>query len=109
MRATFQLDEQFPHAVARALRRAGIDVVTADEAGLRSAPDLEVLAHALRERRMLLTHDPHFVAFHYAGQAHTGIAFREAERRSIGEIVERLLLIAEQYEVEELVGRLEYL
>ena len=107
MRATFQLDEQFPHAVARALRREGIDVATADDIGLRGAPDPDVLAFAHRERRMLLTHDPHFVAFHYAGQPHAGIAFCEAERRSIGEIVERLLLIVEYYEAEELMGRLE--
>jgi predicted nuclease of predicted toxin-antitoxin system len=109
MRAKFQLDEQFPHAVAHALRHEDVDVVTPNDIGLRAAPDQDVLAFALRERRVLLTHDPHFVAFHYAGQPHAGIAFCEAERRSIGEIVEHLLLLVEFYEAEELMGRLEYL
>ncbi|RIK39149.1 MAG: hypothetical protein DCC58_15740 [Chloroflexi bacterium] len=109
MRPKFQFDEQFHTAVAEGLRRRGIDVVTATEAGLRSASDNEVIAHALTAGRVLVTHDDDFTAFHHQGVAHAGIAYCAPHRRSIGQLVEALVLIHEVMEAEEMVGRLEYL
>lgn len=109
MPVQFQLDEQFPTTVANGLRRQGIDVVTATEAGLRSAPDDEVLAYALTAERVLVTHDDDVTELHHYGAAHAGFTYCAPRRRTIGQLVEALMLIYEVMEAEESVGRLEYL
>jgi hypothetical protein len=43
----FHLDEHCSHAIAAGLRRHGIDVTTATEAGLLHAPDETHMAYAL--------------------------------------------------------------
>ena len=52
-------DEGFHEAHTRALRErvAGLDLVTAREAGLLSQPDEVVLEFAANHRRVVLTHD----------------------------------------------------
>jgi predicted nuclease of predicted toxin-antitoxin system len=52
-------DEDVPSGIARALRRrvAGIDLVRVQDAGLRSAPDSEVLVWAAENGRVTLTCD----------------------------------------------------
>ena len=52
-RIRFQLDEHVPQAVAQALRRRGIDVLTAAEAGLLSVPDAELLARSYATGRVV--------------------------------------------------------
>ncbi len=109
MRPRFQLDEQVPVAVAVGLRHRGIDVITAVDAGLRTVPDPQVLAHAVATGRVLVTHDADFVEMHRDGLPHAGIAFCAQRLRSVGRLVEDLSLMYEVMEAEELVGRLEYL
>lgn len=48
-------DENVPNLVAQLLRRAGIDVLTANECGLQGRPDEEVLAYAGRDGRCVIT------------------------------------------------------
>jgi predicted nuclease of predicted toxin-antitoxin system len=55
----FLADESCDHAVVRALRAAGHDVEAAAEAGQRSI-DIELIARAHSERRVLLTEDKDF-------------------------------------------------
>ena len=56
----FHLDENVPTAVARGLRARGIDLTTADEAGLLSAEDEVHLAIATTAGRVVVTHDEDF-------------------------------------------------
>jgi predicted nuclease of predicted toxin-antitoxin system len=53
----FHLDEHIPGAVAAALRMHGYDVTTAADAQLLEADDELHIAHALRETRVIITHD----------------------------------------------------
>ncbi|MBI3979181.1 MAG: DUF5615 family PIN-like protein [Chloroflexi bacterium] len=108
VRVRFQLDEHVPHAVAEALRRRGIDVLTAAEAGRLGAPDPELRAHASAAGRVLVTHDADFLRQHQQHQ-HAGIAYCQQGARTIGELVAGLVLIYEVLESEEMVGRLEFL
>jgi predicted nuclease of predicted toxin-antitoxin system len=103
------LDEHVPSAVAQALRRRGIDVLTAGEAGLLSAADDEYLARSYSEGRVLVTHDGDFLRFHHEQQQHAGIAYCEQGARSIGQLVSGLVLIFELLEPSEMVGRVEFL
>ena len=99
-----------PGALARELRRLGIDVETTPEAGLLGASDEAHLAHARRHGRVVVTDDADFAGLHYRHltSGHSGIVFFPGGRRPIGQMVELLRLVYETYTAEEMVGRLEY-
>ncbi len=60
--------------VVRLLREVGHDVLTVGEAGLDAHSDLQVLALAKREQRVLLTRNvQHFLMLHEADPTHAGI------------------------------------
>jgi predicted nuclease of predicted toxin-antitoxin system len=108
-RIRFHLDEQVDVAIARALRRYGVDVTTTVEAGLRTADDVEQLAYARRERRVLVTQDADFLRLAAAGSQHAGIAFCPSTGRPVGDVIRSLLLIHELLRSEEIENRVEYL
>jgi predicted nuclease of predicted toxin-antitoxin system len=60
-RIGFHLDENVDPAIALALRRAGIDVTTSQEANLLSESDRVQLDFARSESRILVTHDDDFL------------------------------------------------
>ncbi len=105
----FHLDENSTGAIAEGLRRVGIDVTTTPEARLLGAIDADQLSHALREGRVLLTHDRDLLRLHAAGVPHAGIAFCRKDSRSIGEVIAGLILIWEIYDPHEMANRIEYL
>jgi hypothetical protein len=103
----FYTDEQVATAVVLALRKVGIDVLSAPEAGMLGAVDEAQLQLATSLGRVLFTEDRDFVDLHYSGVSHTGIAY--AQRMSIGDIVFGLTLIWEVLEDYEMLGKLERL
>jgi len=107
-RIRFHLDEHVDPAIATALRRAGIDVTTTNEAGLRTKDDEAHLQFALAESRVIVTRDQDFlrVADHVVD--HSGIAFYSSNQ-SLREIIEGLILIHEVLLPEEMVGHTEYI
>jgi len=104
----YHFDEHMPRAVARELRRRGIDVETTADAGLRGEPDYIHLGHAHAQGRVVATEDVDFRQLHDDGYSHSGIAYFSGSR-SIGEMVELLVLVHVTYTAEEMVGRLEWL
>ena len=107
-RIRFHFDEHVDPAVAIALRRAGIDVVTTNEAGLRAASDESHLNYARTEGRVIVTRDQDFLRLANLSMGHAGIAFYTATQ-SLREIIEGLILIHEVMTVDEMVGNIEYL
>jgi len=105
----FHLDENVDPAIAQGLRRRGIDVTTTAEAGLVSASDEEQLSTARSQQRVLITHDADFLRLHDRGVPHAGIVYSAAARRSIGELVRGLIVLAECLTPEEMVNHVEYL
>ncbi len=75
--ARFYSNENIPLQAVTELRRLGHDVLTSLDAGQANAsvPDLEVLAFAVAESRILLTHNRrHFLQLHRHGTMdHAGI------------------------------------
>lgn len=89
----FHLDEHVANAIAEGLRRRGFDVTTTVEAGLRTAPDISHVEFARREARVIFTEDEGFLALSKAGVEHAGIVYCHPNTRSIGQIIEFLVLL----------------
>jgi hypothetical protein len=105
----FLLDEHVHPAVATGLRIRGIDVTTAAEAGLLGAPDESYVTLAASENRVIVTHDDDFLAIGAAGVRHAGIAYCHQHARSVGELVNALVLIHSCLEPDEIENRVEFL
>lgn len=91
------------------MRRRGIDVTTTPDAGLTGAIDVRQAAYGLAKGRVVFTQDQDFLRLNAKGVAHAGVAYCIKDVKSIGEIVQGLVLIWEFYEPEEVAGRVEYL
>lgn len=105
----FHLDENVSNAVADGLRRRQIDVTTTPEVGLISVSDEEQLSFAYNQRRVIFTQDSDFLKLHNAGFEHFGIVYCIKGSHSIGEILRGLILIWEVLEIEEIMGKVEFL
>ena len=105
----FHLDECVTLAVADGLRRRGIDVTTTPDSDLRSSDDLDQLAFAFREERVLITQDSDFLRLAQEGRPHCGIAYYVPGSRTIGELISRLVLIHAVLSPGEMKGTIEFL
>lgn len=63
----FHLDENVSNAIAKGLRRRGIDVTTTSETRLIGVSDGEQLYFVMSESRVIFTHDDDFMILHQAG------------------------------------------
>jgi hypothetical protein len=104
----FYMDVHVPMAVTKGLRRRGIDVLTAQEAGLAMADDVAHIQLARQQHRLIVTQDADFLRHHHRGIAHSGIAFAP-QGTPIGRILGGLLLIREVLSPQDMAGRVEYL
>lgn len=109
MPVRFHLDENVSGAIARGLRARGIDVTVPRDVNLIGASDLEHLKHCMNERRVIVTHDDDYLRLHSDGVLHAGIAYSISGRRTVGEIVQMLVLISKTLEPDEIAGRVEFL
>lgn len=105
----FYLDENIQSAVALGLRIRGIDVLTAQEAGLRGASDQEHLAFATANERVLVTYDTDFLVIDASGQEHTGIAWCHSTKYSLGALILALVYVHSIITPEEMRNHIEYL
>ena len=105
----FHLDENCHRAVAEGLRRRGFDVTTTPDVALLTATDAEHAAFCKSQGRVLFTQDRDFLRMHAADQQHPGVVYCEKDTRSIGAIIQGLVLIWEIMEPSEMAGRVEYL
>lgn len=105
---TFYMDEHVPRAVAEGLRRRGVDVLRAQEAGLLEADDERHLAFALREGSVIFTQDADFLRLHAAGRPHAGIVYAP-QQTPIGIIVRGLMLIYDILSPDDMAGHVEFL
>ncbi len=105
----FHLDENITLAIGNGLRRRGIDVTTTPEEGIMGQSDEQQLAFSLSQERVIFTQDTDFLRLHHAGLSHAGIVYCPQTSKSIGEILQGLVLIWEVVNAEEMNNHLEYL
>ena len=107
-RIAFYMDEHVPRAVTEGLRQRGVDVLTAQEAGMREAADEQHLVFALREGRVVFTQDADFLRLHAAGRSHSGIVYA-SQQTTIGAIMRGLMLIHDMLSPEDTSGHVEFI
>jgi predicted nuclease of predicted toxin-antitoxin system len=96
-------------AVAIGLRQQCIDVLTTQEVGNCGISDSEQLAFATAESRVIVTFDVDFLALHNAGMSHSGIAWCQLTKYSIGQLIAILVLVHAVYSADEMLNHVEYL
>lgn len=115
MQMRLYLDEDAQRqSLVLALRERGVDVQTANEAGLVNIPDENHLAHAALSGRVLYSfniRDYHWLHTSYLdnNQTHAGIILAQQQRFSTGEQLRRLLRIIHTKTAEQMHCQLEFL
>ncbi|MDB9372067.1 DUF5615 family PIN-like protein [Nodularia sphaerocarpa] len=105
----FHLDENVSNAIANGLRKRDIDVTTTSEQGLISVSDQVQLEFSLSQGRVIFTQDTDFLRLDQSNINHLGIIYCPQQTKSIGQIIQGLVLIWELLEPEEMLGHIEYL
>jgi len=105
----FYLDEHIPKGVVEGLRRRGVDVLTVQETARSGDSDDKQLAFAAREGRVFVTFDDDFLRLDATGIPHTGIVFSQPGRRTVGEMIESLMLISSVIEPNEMKNHVEFI
>ena len=106
-RISFLLDEHVAHAVARGLRRRGVEAITLTRAELLGEADEVILAWSRIHRQAIVTHDTDFLALAREGREHAGIVYAPTEL-GIGSLIHGLLLVHAVYTAEEMHNRVEF-
>jgi uncharacterized protein with PIN domain len=109
VKARLYLDEDVLPELARVLRGAGYDAVSAHEVGALGLSDQEQLAAAASQGRALLTFNfRHFIAlareWHAANWKHAGIivSYRQFRRRELGDFRRAVLRFMNSVSAEDL-------
>lgn len=105
----YYLDQHIPGAVVSGLRQHGIDVLTAQEAGRCGLPDLDQLAFATAQERVMVSFDPDYLALHNAGTFHAGIGWCSATKYRVGFLIQMLILLHGVADRDAMKNRVEYL
>lgn len=104
----YYADENVDRAVARGLRRRGVDILTASESGMLGRSDEEQLAFAAAQGRVLFTQDDDFLMLAAQDTPHAGIVYAP-QQTPVGRVIRGLLLIQQVIPAEDMVGLVEYL
>ncbi len=105
----YYFDQHYPGPVAQELRRRGLDVLTAQEAGRCGFSDADQLDYARLHERVLVTFDPDYLALHGSGTPHAGIAWCPATKYGIGQLIQLLELLHDVFDRDAMKNRVEYL
>lgn len=102
------MDEHVPTAVTDGLRRRGVDVLTAQEAGMLQGEDIHHLAFASGQGRVIFTQDADFLRLHAAGRTHAGIVYAP-QQSGVGSLVRNLVLVHDVLSAEEMTDHVEFI
>jgi len=107
------MDVHIPHAITNGLRKAGIDVLTAQEDSKDELDDKAMLFRASTLNRIVFTYDEDFLresaALQESGQHFAGIIAIRSRRLSMQRCLTDLQLVCELCEPEELANLVYYL
>ena len=101
----FHRDEHVNPVIAVGLRRRAIDDA---RCGLSGASDSDQLAYALREGRVTFTQDDDFLRLASAGVPHAGVVYNKRGTKTIGQVIEFLVLVFTCMTEEEMRDHVEF-
>ena len=108
-------DENFNNDIVRGLLRRNpeLDIVRVQDVGLRGEEDAVILEWAAKEGRVVLTHDAAPTAYLAYERVKAGLSMpgviEVADDLPLGQVIDDILLIAENSERKEWEGRVLYL
>lgn len=108
-------DEDFSHRAIRGVRLKlpDVDLVTVQEAGLRTASDRNILKFAAETRRVLLSHDEHTMIAAASRRVRSNLPMPglllAPQQTPVGRLVDAIVLIAECSHPTEWNNRIEYM
>jgi predicted nuclease of predicted toxin-antitoxin system len=108
MAIKFYTDEHIHPAIVSALRKRGMDVLTAQEANMLGVSDANHLQFAVSQGRVILTQDSDFLRLHQRKMSHNGIIYVH-QKTPMGGIIEGLILIYQVVTEEEMQNHVEFL
>lgn len=107
------MDVHVPAAITRALRRRGLDVITAQDDGTTRLPDPALLDRAAELGRVVFTRDSDFlgecVRRQRARILFATIVYAHQQHVSIGQCVDDLSIVAVASTSDEATGQIVYL
>lgn len=104
MQPKFYADENVPLAASKALKKRGIEIITAQESGMLHKADNAQLSFAVAEKRAIITHDSDFLKLAIKEKLnHNGILFF-TKQVSISQAIEEIEQVHLAYSAEELCG-----
>lgn len=106
MAIKFHLDEHVHPGIAIGLRSRGVDTTTTAECGLIGSDDIQQLAFAFAQQRVMVTHDADFLKLHADGIDHAGIAYCHQEKYPLGVLLQMLLLLDACESTQSMKGRI---
>jgi predicted nuclease of predicted toxin-antitoxin system len=113
MSVSFYMDVNVRAEITKQLRVREVDVLTAEQDGMRELPDSQLLDRATNLNRVLFTRDADLlgeaVARQRSGALFAGIIYAHQMQVTIGQCVENLELIAKISTMDEWIDRIEYL
>lgn len=113
MALTLYMEVHIPAAITDGVRRCGLDVLTSQEDGTRTADDEPLLTRAATLGRLLVTYDEDFLTiaaqWQGTGKHFPGILFASPMGISIGRLIADIHLVAEVCPAEEVADRVIYL
>ncbi|MGH9939534.1 MAG: DUF5615 family PIN-like protein [Blastocatellia bacterium] len=115
MQIKLYFDEDALHRrLKQAMRERGVDILTADEAGMRERDDTDHLDFATAQGRVLYSFNMgDFCGIHteyiVSDKSHAGIILAPQQRYSVGEQMRRLTRIVNARTAEQMIDQLEFL
>lgn len=113
MTIALYMDVHVHRAISTGLRMRGVDILTAQDDGHRTAPDNVLLDRATELGRVLFTQDDDLLVEAKRRQIDNtpfaGVIYAHQLRITIGRCINDLELIAKAAEAKELSNRVEYL
>jgi predicted nuclease of predicted toxin-antitoxin system len=106
-------DESIHTAVAKGLKRLGVEAQSCQDANKSGLSDNEQLAYAYENGLVIFTHDDDFLRldaeYISQGREHCGIVYAHQKDHSIGECIRKLKLIVDILSPEEMKNHVEFL
>lgn len=107
-------EDSMSHALVRALRARGIDVVTALDEDMVERSDADHLAYATSLGRVMFTYNVgDFLRLHdevlAAGEHHSGLMLAAQQRYTVGELMRRIVRLFGAVSAADMVDRVEFL